>query len=224
MKGLKVLGCILIALLFIFGGCASHPKRTAEVPIVDGVMHLVHPGETLALIAKAYDVSPELIQRTNNIKDPNHLEPGLRLFIPTATEIREVKPAQITEKKKPEKRDGLTHTILPGETLATIAKAYGVSTRELQRVNNIKDPSEIKAGQKIWVPRGKEVKDVENKPVVIKSERPLKEFKNKDDNRVKVAVTPPATKSAKDKIDSATSKAAEKAEKIEKTAEQTVEH
>ena len=62
-------------------------------------MHLVHPGETLALIAKAYDVSPELIQRTNNIKDPNHLEPGLRLFIPTATEIREVKPAQITEKR-----------------------------------------------------------------------------------------------------------------------------
>ena len=185
MKWLKVYSIIIVT-MFVFGGCASQSKRAADVSMLDGVMHTVHAGETLEAIAKTYDVTPELIQRSNAVSDPSHLEPGTRLFIPGAKEILEVKQIQTTARKKSERLDGLTHTILPGETLATIAKAYGISMRELQRVNNIKDPSEIKAGQKIWVPRAKEVKDTENKTVVIKTDK--KELKNKDDKRVKEVV------------------------------------
>lgn len=40
----------------------------------------------------------------------------------------------------------------PGETLFRIGKAYGVTYQELARVNRIKDPGQIRVGQRILIP------------------------------------------------------------------------
>jgi len=49
---------------------------------------------------------------------------------------------------------GIYHLVQPGENLFRIGKAYDVSVEELARVNGIRDASQIRAGQKIFIPDG----------------------------------------------------------------------
>ncbi len=49
---------------------------------------------------------------------------------------------------------GLYHQVKRGETLYQIGQAYGVPYRELARINNIRDPNEIRVGQKLFIPEG----------------------------------------------------------------------
>ena len=48
-----------------------------------GIEHVVRPGETLYIIAKAYNVSTKSILDANKIQDAGHLSVGQKLFIPT---------------------------------------------------------------------------------------------------------------------------------------------
>jgi murein DD-endopeptidase MepM/ murein hydrolase activator NlpD len=52
---------------------------------------------------------------------------------------------------------GIVHEVRPGENLYRIGKAYGISHRELARVNNLANPERVKVGQRIFVPGGKRV-------------------------------------------------------------------
>lgn len=47
-----------------------------------GYEHVVKPGETLTEIASAYNVSPAIVIKANNIAKPNDLKVGQKLFIP----------------------------------------------------------------------------------------------------------------------------------------------
>ncbi|NCD31973.1 MAG: LysM peptidoglycan-binding domain-containing protein [Spartobacteria bacterium] len=44
--------------------------------------YVVKPGDTLSVIAKTYNSSVSKILRENDIKDPNHLEKGQKIYIP----------------------------------------------------------------------------------------------------------------------------------------------
>ena len=48
---------------------------------------------------------------------------------------------------------GFYHIVRPGENLFRIGKAYDVPYEELARRNGIRDPRELRVGQKIFVPR-----------------------------------------------------------------------
>jgi LysM repeat protein len=48
---------------------------------------------------------------------------------------------------------GTEHVVKPGETLASIAKGYGVSVADMVKANNIANPNEIKVGQRLTVPK-----------------------------------------------------------------------
>jgi murein DD-endopeptidase MepM/ murein hydrolase activator NlpD len=50
------------------------------------------------------------------------------------------------------KGPGIFHVVKPGENLSRIAQAYGVSTKELARVNQLRDAHQIRPGQRIFVP------------------------------------------------------------------------
>ena len=52
----------------------------------------------------------------------------------------------------PKKPPGIYHVVNPGENLFRIGKAYDVPFEELARANRIKDASQIRAGQRIFVP------------------------------------------------------------------------
>ncbi|MEW6238344.1 MAG: LysM peptidoglycan-binding domain-containing M23 family metallopeptidase [Candidatus Omnitrophota bacterium] len=196
MKGLMAL-IFGVAGIVLMQGCASAPwQAKRDVAVMDGVVHTARQGETLDAIAEAYEISPQLLSRVNGIYDPNTIKPGTRLFIPGATELRSVEPKAVKEAK----RDGLYHLVGPGETLAAIAHAYDISTEELQRVNNIKDISLIKTGDRLWVPRAKEVQDIEVPKVTIVTEKPVK--KEAQDPRITEKIVPPPAVSRLEKTES----------------------
>jgi membrane-bound lytic murein transglycosylase D len=47
----------------------------------------------------------------------------------------------------------LRHTVKKGETLATIGRKHGVSSKSIQRVNKIKNPNRIKVGTHLVIPK-----------------------------------------------------------------------
>lgn len=56
------------------------PKTTASSGT--GYEHIVNEGETLSAIAAAYKVKPAAIIEVNDLKNPNALRKGQKLFIP----------------------------------------------------------------------------------------------------------------------------------------------
>ena len=47
---------------------------------------------------------------------------------------------------------GVEHTVKPGQTLSEIAKAYGVKTKTIIKVNRLKNPDDLRVGQKLIIP------------------------------------------------------------------------
>lgn len=63
-------------------GAATAQKKPSQKTAVAGYEHEVKPGETLSAIAAAYGVPVKVILDNNDIKDPNRLRVGQKLFIP----------------------------------------------------------------------------------------------------------------------------------------------
>lgn len=47
---------------------------------------------------------------------------------------------------------GIEHVVQPGETLSTIATAYGASVKKLIEINQLKNPDRLSVGQKLFIP------------------------------------------------------------------------
>jgi lipoprotein NlpD len=57
-------------------------------------------------------------------------------------------------------RPGVYHEVKPGQTLWSIARAYGVDVRTLARVNQIADTTALYAGQKLYVPGATQQREI----------------------------------------------------------------
>jgi len=102
-------------------------------------IHVVHPGETLWLIAQRYGVTVNQIVAANQLESPSKLVSGLALVVPT--------PPQ-------------THRVQPGENLTGIARRYGTTVKEISEANQIQDPNLIISGTILTIPAHKPVIDV----------------------------------------------------------------
>jgi murein DD-endopeptidase MepM/ murein hydrolase activator NlpD len=71
-----------LMLFWHIAGCAA--QAPAPPSVKGGIYHLVKPGETLYRIGKAYDLNYAELARLNQLRDPNHIRVGQRLFIPGA--------------------------------------------------------------------------------------------------------------------------------------------
>jgi LysM repeat protein len=96
---------------------------TAKAPIGVPEIHIVAGGETLEDIARLYYTSVEVLIAVNAITDPEAIAEGERLVVLRGVED----PAAIPEI--------VTHDVQEGDTLESIAAAYGVDTLALTRVN-----------------------------------------------------------------------------------------
>ena len=150
------------------------------------VIHKVKAGETLASIAKDYQVTPQQIREGNGLRR-NALRVGQQLRINTPTSLgkevasKEVsamvaavaqssaKPAAKQQPKAAAKQTKpaaaskpaaapkpVSHTIKSGETLSTIARKYGVTVAQLKQANGLKSDA-IAAGNTLSVPGAKTV-------------------------------------------------------------------
>jgi len=52
---------------------------------------------------------------------------------------------------------GIVHEVHPGENLYRIGKAYGISPRELARINDLATPDRVEVGQRLFIPGSKQV-------------------------------------------------------------------
>jgi murein DD-endopeptidase MepM/ murein hydrolase activator NlpD len=56
---------------------------------------------------------------------------------------------------------GVYHEVRSGENLYRIGKAYGVSHRELARVNSLRNPDRVEIGQRLFIPGGQRILPVD---------------------------------------------------------------
>lgn len=99
-------------------------------------VHVVQRGENLSAIALRYSLPAERIAQLNGISDVGGLAVGQRLLI----------PRPITSPQP-----GLTHTVTTGETLNSIAQAYGRTLEELSALNTLANANQIFIGQELVI-------------------------------------------------------------------------
>lgn len=130
---------------------------------VTGGTHVIQRGETLASIARTYGLSWTDLATANDIASPNLIYAGQQLTIPNgaaqpvAVAPVTVDPAPIAAQPvaaQPVTATGTqgTHTVQPGEGLASIARLYGLSWPTLAAANNIANPNTIYSGQVLVIP------------------------------------------------------------------------
>lgn len=100
-------------------------------------IHVVQRGENLFRIAMQYGTTVEEIAAANNIDDPRYISVGQRLLIPGAT----LNATGTT----------LTYMVKPGDSLATISRAYHTTTNSLVTSNCISNPALLYVGQELTI-------------------------------------------------------------------------
>jgi len=131
----------ITALILLLTGLAQAQRPAAAT-------HIVKPGESLGKIADAYGVSLRELQAENNIWNWL-IYAGQELAIPAGASPPEVQDFPTASNET----SGITHTVLFGESLSTIASAYGVSLSELRTLNDVWT-SVIYVGQVLDIPTG----------------------------------------------------------------------
>lgn len=79
---------------------------------------------------------------------------------------------------------GIYYTVKKGDTLYSISISYGISLREITMINHIKDPSQIKEGQVIFIPGARERREVpseKERVQITKQEKPDREKRKKEE-------------------------------------------
>ena len=120
----------------------SKPPRRAYV------YHRVRPGETLSLIAKRYRTSVSRIMRANNLRRSNYIVAGRLLKIPQrGYRYRAAKVSM------PKYGSSVVHVVKKGDSLWTIARKYGTTTKKIQENNHL-SKSTLHKGQILTIFEG----------------------------------------------------------------------
>ena len=110
--------------------------------------HRVNSGETLSTIASQYQVRSRDLMALNNLRNPNHVEVGQTLRLPSNAVMPRpaFKPVAVTP------IPGATeHTVAKGQTLTQIAKAYKLPVASLISINQLSDPNKVEVGTRLYL-------------------------------------------------------------------------
>ena len=153
------------------GGASSSPSNAPSG------FHTVKPNETFHSISRQYGVSVSAFTKANPNVNPNKLQTGARLAIPSSAKA--YKPPAAPKKEMaydyglpaPEKKSsGSTYTVVSGDSLGAIAKAHGIPTATLQKANGMTNPNSLRVGQKLTIPAGASgSKKITSKPADTKA-------------------------------------------------------
>lgn len=120
----------------------------APVAVADGyALHTVRPGESLGSIATDYRISVDALMAANDLKG-SVIRPGEALRVPYVEAIGG--PVEAGPRTPP----GFSwHTLKPGETLSSVATAYGLSLEALVGANpTISSLDSLPAGVDLLIP------------------------------------------------------------------------
>lgn len=150
---------------------ASASVNTTPATASTNRSHTVRKGETLATLAKRYDMTPRELKRINRLKS-DKITPGTRLALAAETKVAQetaakkdkqdktpVKQAAAQKDKAPVKQAVVKKDKLPkvtryivqkGDTLSSIAKQFKVAKDDLMRWNKI-SASALKPGKSLTI-------------------------------------------------------------------------
>lgn len=132
---------LIFGVLLTLGGIGWN-AATARAETI----HVIRAGESLAGIARQYDVDPAALAAYNDIADPNHIVIGRQLAIPPQmSSLMDVAPA--TGLALP--GDDGYHLVSSGESLSKIARHYDIALSDLVRLNGLGDANNIWVGQRL---------------------------------------------------------------------------
>ncbi len=97
--------------------------------------HLIQPGETLSEIAARYGTTVQALAQLNGIADPDFILAGHELLLSEASSAA-----------------ARRHRVQEGETLAEIARQYGVTVQAIAAANGLADPDRLLAGSELVIP------------------------------------------------------------------------
>jgi membrane-bound lytic murein transglycosylase D len=122
--------------------------RPARVVVVQ---HKVRKGDTLETLAKKYQSDAKTIMLANNMRRPEPLTVGKAVRVPLVEASSDERPAPAhaptqAAKAPAHKPETIEHMVRPGDSLWNIAKRYGTTTQEIERINRI-TASNITLGQ-----------------------------------------------------------------------------
>ncbi len=145
-------------LLLPRGKAEQFRLAVAEIPAskrINWVRHKIKNGETLSHISRKYRTTVSLIREVNNIRG-TQIRAGKYLMVPTAT--KSLKTYTLSESsriariqntnRKGQKR---VHIVRPGQSLWSISRSYGVSTKSLAKWNGMAPIDTLRVGQKLVV-------------------------------------------------------------------------
>lgn len=125
-------------------------EKSAVIVFINGqkfYVHTVKAGDTLFSLAKAYEVSEDLIRQHNaNLGSELKIDQTVKIPVSEAAQ----KSAK-TEKRR--KKDFLTHKVLSGQTLYAIARDYNISVATLLEDNPSLNPQSLPVGETLWIRR-----------------------------------------------------------------------
>ncbi|NLH48517.1 MAG: LysM peptidoglycan-binding domain-containing protein [Myxococcales bacterium] len=130
-------------------GATIYPGAVLQIPgkgrplAPEAKTHQVQRGENITRIAADNGVSVAALMAANQLTDPTSLQAGQILTIPAPGEKTAAPPS------------GKPYTVKTGDTLAKLAKRFGVTVKELAAANKLSTKSPLKAGQKLTIPAGK---------------------------------------------------------------------
>jgi murein DD-endopeptidase MepM/ murein hydrolase activator NlpD len=118
-----------------------------------GKVVTVRPGDTLYALAIRHGVTVDMIVRANGLTNRFYVKPGTDLLIPGAGPAKFGQGQPGEPKAQPAVCTGdRCYTVKKGETVASIARAHGLTERQILEANNLADARSLKAGQAIVIP------------------------------------------------------------------------
>ncbi len=162
-----------------------HPGQELTIPnaLRGGALrsHVVRAGDTLAKIAARYDVTAARLATENKIGKDDILSPGRTLIIPEKQDDPGTFVPKKTDKlvKSGEKvAGGVLHTVQPGQTLWTIARAYNTRGDRIAKANGIEKTAPLSVGKKLLIPGAKNPVPVRVKGFTVQPVRFVRVWNN----------------------------------------------
>ncbi|MFH0799458.1 MAG: LysM peptidoglycan-binding domain-containing protein, partial [Pseudomonadota bacterium] len=114
--------------------------------------HMVKHGDTISTIARRYGVTAKQLIAMNDLRPDARLKAGTRLV------IRKGKAAPRASEEGGEGNSGgggvvvkSEYKVKHGDTLATIARRYGITTKQLMALNDIRRERDLRPGMKLVI-------------------------------------------------------------------------
>lgn len=120
---------------------APAAELAAIKPGADGY-HVVQNGESLAAVARLYNLALEELMALNNIDDPNLVQMG--------TMLRLTDEVESPTSPLPSEINATTYTFKNGDTLAEVAQAYYTTVEQILVDNQLAD-AEVSVGQELRI-------------------------------------------------------------------------